>query len=136
MGVIAYALCRVGSMKDIVHSMFPKVLLAIILIALMSGPFLPNEVRLLPVSASEPVSGRPAQVCNIDSGKCFTRIQDAIDDPTTLEGHTLKIGPGIHMEHVKVNKSLSIVGEGPSITIVQAFAHDRSLFSIAREDDR
>jgi len=57
-------------------------------------------------------------VHNIDSGKNFSTIQEAINDNETLDGHTILVDAGTYYEHVVVNKSLSLVGENKDTTII------------------
>jgi parallel beta-helix repeat protein len=64
--------------------------------------------------------GLAAKVRNLDTGIGYTTIQAAIDDPATMNGHTLMVEPGIFNEGVNVHKSLTIMGSGPSMTTVVA----------------
>jgi parallel beta-helix repeat protein len=48
------------------------------------------------------------QVRNLNTGEIFSSIQDAIDDPATLDGHVIEVGDGVYRENVKVAKSLTI----------------------------
>ena len=50
-------------------------------------------------------------VTNLDTGEIFASIQAAIDDPDTLDGHTIKVDEGTYNESIVVNKSVSIVGD-------------------------
>jgi parallel beta-helix repeat protein len=60
-------------------------------------------------------------VHNIDTGENFLSIQAAIDDPDTLDGHTIEVEDGVHHENVEVTKSLTIRSEnGSSSCIIQA----------------
>lgn len=52
----------------------------------------------------------PDIVENLNTGECFSSIQDAIDDADTLNGHTIKIAAVTIYEHVVVNKSLTLEG--------------------------
>ena len=57
-------------------------------------------------------------VHNIDTGLDYETIQDAIDAAETLEGHAIQVDAGIYCEHVTVDKSLKLVGEDRSTTII------------------
>lgn len=57
-------------------------------------------------------------VHNLDTGESFATINDAIFDPDTLDGHTIGVDSGIYYEHVVINKSLRLIGENKSTTIV------------------
>jgi len=57
-------------------------------------------------------------VHNLDTDKSYSTIQEAINAPETLDGHKISASSGIYYEHVTVNKSLSLVGEDRSTTII------------------
>ena len=57
-------------------------------------------------------------VHNIDTGLNYTTIQSAIDANETLDGHTISVDQGIYYEHLTINKSLSLIGENISTTII------------------
>jgi parallel beta-helix repeat protein len=57
-------------------------------------------------------------VHNLDTHLNYTAIQEAIDAPETLDGHTIFVEEGKYYEHVIVNKSLSLVGENISTTVI------------------
>jgi parallel beta-helix repeat protein len=57
-------------------------------------------------------------VHNLDTSLNYTTIQEAIDAPETLNGHTISVDSGIYFEHVYINKSISLVGENRSTTII------------------
>lgn len=72
-------------------------------------------------------------VKNLNSKKTFLTIQAAIDDPVTLDGHTLVVGPGTYTENIDVSKSLTIVSESenPSDTVVQAANSSDHVFEVS-----
>ena len=59
-------------------------------------------------------------VHNRDTGLKYRTIQAAIDAPETLDGHTIFIEAGTYYENVVVYKSLSLIGEYRSRTIIDA----------------
>lgn len=63
-------------------------------------------------------------VRNVDTGKNFTSIQEAIDDLETLDGHTITVESGIYMENVHVNKTLTLMGAGRDNTTIDAMGED------------
>ncbi len=54
-------------------------------------------------------------VTNVNTGEIFCSIQSAIDDPFTLNGHTLSVAAGTYKEIVTVSKSLTILGPNAAI---------------------
>jgi len=57
-------------------------------------------------------------VQNLDTGIIHLAIQQAIDSPNTQSGHTIFVKNGIYNEHVVANKTLSLVGENQTMTII------------------
>jgi len=57
-------------------------------------------------------------VHNLDTGLNYATIQDAINADETLNGHTILVDAGTYYENVVVNKSVALVGEDRSNTIV------------------
>jgi parallel beta-helix repeat protein len=57
-------------------------------------------------------------VHNLNTGLNYAAIQEAINANETLDGHTIQVDAGTYIEHVNVNKSVSIVGENSETTII------------------
>jgi len=67
------------------------------------------------------LTGPRATIVNIDTSESFTTIQAAIDDPDTLNGHTLEVQGADHLEgQILVNKSLTLRGATGTETIRMA----------------
>ena len=49
-------------------------------------------------------------VTNLNTSESFCTIQSAINDPQTLDGHTLVVSAGVYTENITVNKNLTIQG--------------------------
>ncbi len=60
----------------------------------------------------------PLPVHNINTGLDYATIQEAINAPETLEGHTIFVDDGAYYENVVVNKSLMLIGEDRETTII------------------
>jgi len=60
----------------------------------------------------------PLPVHNINTGLGYATIQEAISANETLNGHTIFVETGTYYENVVVNKTVSIVGENTSTTII------------------
>ncbi|MBK9109243.1 MAG: HYR domain-containing protein [Saprospiraceae bacterium] len=80
----------------------PSHLVAIHLILIMQGGD-GNDVVLSKCAAG---------IVNTNTGEIFCSIQDAINDPQTVNGHTITIAAGTYAENVVVNKELTISGAG------------------------
>ncbi|MCW4051686.1 MAG: right-handed parallel beta-helix repeat-containing protein [Candidatus Bathyarchaeota archaeon] len=55
---------------------------------------------------------------NIVTDLNYTSIQEAVDAPETLPGHTIIVGSNTYNENIRINKSLTIRGMGHRSTIV------------------
>jgi len=87
--------------------------------------FLLNLLLVFPLSSAQSYNGQnkvaqlnSLRVLNRNTGKSYSTIQEAINAPETLAGHEIFVASGIYYEHVTVNKSLSLVGEDKSTTII------------------
>ncbi|MCK4668872.1 right-handed parallel beta-helix repeat-containing protein [Candidatus Bathyarchaeota archaeon] len=66
-------------------------------------------------------SGYPvwiATVHNVNTTFNYDTIQAAIKAPQTLDGHTILVDEGTYYENVIVNKTISLIGENRSTTII------------------
>lgn len=57
-------------------------------------------------------------VHNLDTGLNYTRIQEAIDAPETVDGHTIEVDEGTYQEVIIVNKSISLIGQDRDSTVI------------------
>lgn len=69
-------------------------------------------------------------VHNLDTDLRYSTIQRAIDAPETLDEHTIRVYAGRYNENVDVYKSLSIIGEEVSATIVNAMNPNDDVFNV------
>ena len=69
-------------------------------------------------TGSTPRTSNSYPVHNLNTGLNYTTIQQAIDAPETLDGHTIFVEEGTFYENVAVDKSISLMGENRSTTII------------------
>lgn len=62
----------------------------------------------------ESLNSQPYMVC--PSGCPFSKIQAALD--AAKDGDTITVGPGVYREHLKITKSVSLIGAGAAQTRV------------------
>lgn len=73
---------------------------------------------VLSISTWCKVSAKPdLPVHNIVTGLDYVTIQEAIDAPETLSGHTILVDNGTYYEHVIVNKAVKLLGTSQSTII-------------------
>ncbi|MEQ8676682.1 MAG: right-handed parallel beta-helix repeat-containing protein [Aggregatilineales bacterium] len=66
-----------------------------------------------------PVASGGASAHNVNTGEYFCSIQEAIDDPDTVPGHTIEVDAGTFNEQVEINKdNLTLQGAGPDQTLL------------------
>ncbi|MCX7735543.1 MAG: T9SS type A sorting domain-containing protein [Candidatus Kapabacteria bacterium] len=71
----------------------------------------PGTPGFQPVPGS--CNGNTNLVQNINTGKWFCAIQPAINDASTLNGHTIEVYDGTYNENVTINKSLTVRAINP-----------------------
>jgi parallel beta-helix repeat protein len=73
----------------------------------------------------------PLPVHNINTGLGYATIQEAINANETLNGHTIFVEAGIYREHVSVNKTIDLIGEGRVVTIIDGYEVDVTANNVA-----
>ena len=72
---------------------------------------------------------------NLNTGKNFSTIQAAIDDPDTESRHIITVDHGTYKENINVNKSLTIksTSGNPADTIVRAADSSNPVFEVTTD---
>ncbi len=74
-----------------------------------------------------------APVHNDNTAKYYAKIQDAIDDEETVDGHTVWVCPGEYHENVVVSKSLTIRSmRGRDMTTIRAINDNSPVIAIKK----
>ncbi len=79
----------------------------------------------------------PGPVTNINTGEKFCTIQAGINDPQTLNGHTLEVQSGTYNEQVLVNKSVTLKGVGatqPVINFTGTVTGKKTIIDVSKAD--
>jgi parallel beta-helix repeat protein len=61
---------------------------------------------------------QPSVITNLDNGERFSDIQSAIDDDDTLAGQRIFVPHGIYNEHIRIDKSITLIGQKKQTTII------------------
>jgi parallel beta-helix repeat protein len=76
-------------------------------------------VMVFSIGALHKASARPdLTVHNIDTHLDYATIQEAIDAPETLNGHTILVDDKTYCEHVTINKAVRLHGASQRATII------------------
>jgi parallel beta-helix repeat protein len=80
-----------------------KLLFVAVLVLLCSSPYLRSNVN-------KAKAYNDYYVQNLDTGIYYISIQEAINAPETLDGHTILLDLHIYEEHIVINKSVKLYG--------------------------
>lgn len=94
-------------------SMNKKAILILYIFTILSSPILSKQNIHIDTKTNQ---NKP--VHNLNTGYNYTTIQAAINAPETENNHTIFVEAGTYFEHVVINKSISLIGENPSTTII------------------
>lgn len=90
-----------------------RIVFGIFLILFLSGS-LSLVLNICPVSATR----ANLSVHNVNTGLNYTSIQEALDAGETQDGDLIRVESGTYFERVIVNKSVSLIGENRTTTII------------------
>jgi parallel beta-helix repeat protein len=69
-------------------------------------------------------------VGNINTGKGYNKIQDAVNDSLTLNGHTIEVRSGTRTENIIINKKLTIKPASSGTVTIKALNSSKPIFTI------
>lgn len=75
-------------------------------------------VSLTPLIAKFTSANEIKPVQNITIGKYYSTIQEAIDDPETMDKHKIVVNAGTYFEKLIINKKILLIGQNPETTII------------------
>ena len=78
------------------------------------------SLSVLPIKINIGVADVPIgyPVHNLDTGLNYMTIQGAIDANETLNGQTILVDAGVYYENILINKSISLIGENKTTTML------------------
>ncbi|MGQ9459694.1 MAG: NosD domain-containing protein [Candidatus Bathyarchaeaceae archaeon] len=88
------------------YKVFTGIMLALLLIGMLALVF-----NVQPATAS-------LRAHNINTGLNYATIQEALNAPETLNGHTIFVEEGTYYENIVIAKSISLIGENRSTTVI------------------
>jgi len=71
---------------------------------------------------------------NIDSGRNYTTIQEALDANDTLDGHTILVDSGVYNANVIIRKSVFLVGENAALTVLDGEGESLLVLGVLASD--
>jgi len=72
-----------------------------------------------------------ATVHNVNTTFDYDTIQEAIDAPQTMNGHTIFVDEGTYYENVYVNKTVTLIGENRETAIINGSRVGNTLYVVA-----
>ena len=108
-----------------------------------TGTIILSTVLSTGADASGAVGFQPSGTCvcasgnlvtNTNTAETFCTIQQAIDDPQTLDGHVITVGPGTYIENLVLNKSLQLRGNNYGINPNTGIRNPESIIVPATSD--